>query len=430
MGVEAKVLEKSGAWYAYNGEKIGQGSDNAREFLSENPDAARSRSRTRCAPRSAFRCLPGAVEEEAPAKLKVVEGLSCNRGARSSSRALTGSCSRSATRAGSSCAGSSLRHARRPRGDRGCRRRGRRRERRRRGRGRDRCSTGSEANRFLCDARFAEALRPRRAAPRLRHPAHRRTSWRSMRSRCRLSLRSRSHASEIERALPPCGARRFRRLCPRRRRARARSRASCSAAAFRPSSCSALMRRPRPRAGRRCRERRSRAPTERRPTYALAARRPRRVTARRPAWRAGSRATFPGDFPGVRPVRRTRPPSPPQRRRRDEDPRIPGQGNPAPASASPCRAAIPAFSVREATEAAQSSAARSGSSKAQIHAGGRGKGGGVKLARSQPRSTQLAGEILGMQLITHQTGPAGPEGAPPADRGRRRHQEGVLRRRR
>lgn len=38
MGVEAKVLEKSGSWYAYNGEKIGQGKDNAREFLKENPD--------------------------------------------------------------------------------------------------------------------------------------------------------------------------------------------------------------------------------------------------------------------------------------------------------------------------------------------------------------------------------------------------------
>jgi recombination protein RecA len=36
MGVEARVVEKSGAWYAYNGEKIGQGKDNAREFLREN----------------------------------------------------------------------------------------------------------------------------------------------------------------------------------------------------------------------------------------------------------------------------------------------------------------------------------------------------------------------------------------------------------
>ena len=41
MGVEARILEKSGAWYAYNGEKIGQGKDNAREFLRENPEVAR-----------------------------------------------------------------------------------------------------------------------------------------------------------------------------------------------------------------------------------------------------------------------------------------------------------------------------------------------------------------------------------------------------
>jgi len=40
MGVDARILEKSGAWYAYNGEKIGQGKDNAREFLRENPDIA------------------------------------------------------------------------------------------------------------------------------------------------------------------------------------------------------------------------------------------------------------------------------------------------------------------------------------------------------------------------------------------------------
>ena len=41
MGVTAKIVEKSGAWYAYNGDKIGQGKDNAREFLRENPDIAR-----------------------------------------------------------------------------------------------------------------------------------------------------------------------------------------------------------------------------------------------------------------------------------------------------------------------------------------------------------------------------------------------------
>jgi recombination protein RecA len=40
MGVNAKMLDKSGAWYAYNGEKIGQGRDNAREFLRENRDLA------------------------------------------------------------------------------------------------------------------------------------------------------------------------------------------------------------------------------------------------------------------------------------------------------------------------------------------------------------------------------------------------------
>jgi recombination protein RecA len=40
MGVNARVLDKSGAWYAYNGEKIGQGKDNAREFLRENPEIA------------------------------------------------------------------------------------------------------------------------------------------------------------------------------------------------------------------------------------------------------------------------------------------------------------------------------------------------------------------------------------------------------
>jgi recombination protein RecA len=40
MGVTANILEKSGSWYAYNGEKIGQGKDNAREFLRENADVA------------------------------------------------------------------------------------------------------------------------------------------------------------------------------------------------------------------------------------------------------------------------------------------------------------------------------------------------------------------------------------------------------
>ena len=47
--------------------------------------------------------------------------------------------------------------------------------------------------------------------------------------------------------------------------------------------------------------------------------------------------------------------------------------------------------------------------KAQIHAGGRGKGGGVKLAKSVEEVRQLANDMLGMTLVTHQTGPEGKE---------------------
>ncbi len=67
----------------------------------------------------------------------------------------------------------------------------------------------------------------------------------------------------------------------------------------------------------------------------------------------------------------------------------------------------PAFSVHEAVEAAQKLGGPVWVVKAQIHAGGRGKGGGVKLARSIIEVKKLAGEILGMQLKTHQTGPGG-----------------------
>ena len=68
---------------------------------------------------------------------------------------------------------------------------------------------------------------------------------------------------------------------------------------------------------------------------------------------------------------------------------------------------IPAFTVQEAVEAAQKLGGPVWVVKAQIHAGGRGKGGGVKLARSIEEVRKLAGEILGMQLITHQTDAAG-----------------------
>jgi succinyl-CoA synthetase beta subunit len=67
----------------------------------------------------------------------------------------------------------------------------------------------------------------------------------------------------------------------------------------------------------------------------------------------------------------------------------------------------PAFTVQEAVEAAQKLGGGVWVVKAQIHAGGRGKGGGVKLARSMDDLKKLSGEILGMQLKTHQTGPEG-----------------------
>ncbi len=68
---------------------------------------------------------------------------------------------------------------------------------------------------------------------------------------------------------------------------------------------------------------------------------------------------------------------------------------------------IPAFSVDEAVKAAEALDGGVWVVKAQIHAGGRGKGGGVKLAKSIEEVRELAGSILGMQLVTHQTGPQG-----------------------
>jgi succinyl-CoA synthetase beta subunit len=68
---------------------------------------------------------------------------------------------------------------------------------------------------------------------------------------------------------------------------------------------------------------------------------------------------------------------------------------------------IPAFTVQEAVEAAQKLGGPVWVVKAQIHAGGRGKGGGVKVAKSIDQVKELASQILGMQLKTHQTGPEG-----------------------
>jgi succinyl-CoA synthetase beta subunit len=67
----------------------------------------------------------------------------------------------------------------------------------------------------------------------------------------------------------------------------------------------------------------------------------------------------------------------------------------------------PAFSLLEASEAAQKLGGAVWVVKAQIHAGGRGKGGGVKVAKSLEEVKRLSAQILGMQLRTHQTGPQG-----------------------
>ena len=70
---------------------------------------------------------------------------------------------------------------------------------------------------------------------------------------------------------------------------------------------------------------------------------------------------------------------------------------------------VPVFSVEEALKAYDELATDTVVVKAQIHAGGRGKGGGVKLAHSKEEVESLSKEILGMTLVTHQTGPDGKE---------------------
>ncbi len=83
----------------------------------------------------------------------------------------------------------------------------------------------------------------------------------------------------------------------------------------------------------------------------------------------------------------------------------------------PTPGGIPAFSVDVAVSAAETLGGPVWVVKAQIHAGGRGKGGGVKVAKSKDEVRDLAGKILGMQLVTHQTGPAWAKGSSLADRG-------------
>jgi succinyl-CoA synthetase beta subunit len=77
----------------------------------------------------------------------------------------------------------------------------------------------------------------------------------------------------------------------------------------------------------------------------------------------------------------------------------------------PVSKGYPAFTVEEAEDAAKKLIAETGSEvvvvKAQIHAGGRGKGGGVKVAKGLSAAKEHSSKILGMQLVTHQTGPGG-----------------------
>ncbi len=68
---------------------------------------------------------------------------------------------------------------------------------------------------------------------------------------------------------------------------------------------------------------------------------------------------------------------------------------------------IPCMTVEEAVKAAETLGGKVWVVKAQIHAGGRGKGGGVKVAKSLEQVKEYAEQIMGMQLVTHQTGPEG-----------------------
>ncbi|GAB3379454.1 ADP-forming succinate--CoA ligase subunit beta [Massilia agri] len=68
---------------------------------------------------------------------------------------------------------------------------------------------------------------------------------------------------------------------------------------------------------------------------------------------------------------------------------------------------IPCMNVEEAVKAAEELGGPVWVVKAQIHAGGRGKGGGVKVAKSLEQVKEYADQIMGMQLVTHQTGPEG-----------------------
>ena len=434
MGVEAKVAREVAApGTPTTARRSARASDNAREFLQREPGAGASRSRTRCARRSASRCCRAPTRRRSAGQAEGRQGLSRRRRKRvqrrrSKARALQLLAQRDQSRL--ELRRKLLRHARAMRAERAGRVARPRTTTRRR---RDAAAVSGRGRRAARLAR-GERLSLRRALRRVARPCARRRASAS----CASAASSRQHAV----ALPPelaAGARRVRarararpcaraaspRCPPMPRSERAQSRFLLGRG-FSPELVQRLMRRPRRAPTSPTRAKALPAPTDAGARSSRAARRRRRAV-HRAARGTGSRATFPGDFPGVRPRRvhllRHRSADASMKIHEYQGKEILRQfGVPVPRG-------IPAFSVDEAVEAAQKLGGPVWVVKAQIHAGGRGKGGGVKLARSIDEVAQLAGQILGMQLDTHQTGPRRPEGAPPADRGRRRHQEGALRRR-
>ena len=90
-----------------------------------------------------------------------------------------------------------------------------------------------------------------------------------------------------------------------------------------------------------------------------------------------------------------------------EHPRIPGQGAPFVIYGVPIPAGGVAYTEAEAVEVAKRLGGAAWVVKAQIHAGGRGKAGGVKLVKSEAEVAEAAKSLLGKRLVTHQTGPEG-----------------------
>ena len=85
-----------------------------------------------------------------------------------------------------------------------------------------------------------------------------------------------------------------------------------------------------------------------------------------------------------------------------------------------------AYSAAEAVEVARRLGGAVWVVKAQIHAGGRGKAGGVKLARSEDEVAAATRAMLNQKLVTHQTGPRGPRGQAGLCRGGLRHRPRAL----